>query len=102
MAVLSATVAGAIATLLGCGGGGGEVADERYGESLRFVVAESESVASATASRYVCRLGDGPIFVEVGDLAGDLQYLVNGRLVLLPAKDCVLRKGDEVTWRVVI
>lgn len=85
----------------GCGGGG-DVARQNYGESLNFVAKEGEgSVASATMSRYPCKLGKGPIFVQVGPLEGDLQYLVNGRLVLLPAKDCSLKEGDEVIWRVV-
>ncbi|OQA52566.1 MAG: hypothetical protein BWY43_00437 [candidate division WS2 bacterium ADurb.Bin280] len=93
---------GAVLSLFGCGGGSGDVVERRYGRSLQFVAERGESVASATTKRYSCRLGSGPIFVEVGELQGDLQYLVNDRLVLMPAKDCVLKKGDVVTWRVVI
>jgi len=86
----------------GCGSGG-DAAKQSHGELLSFVVREGEgSVASATMSRYSCELGEGPIFIKVGPLEGDLQYLVNGRLVLLPAKDCLLKGGDEVIWRVVI
>jgi len=67
---------------------------------LTFKVTGTMSVAVATLAAYTCqRTCGGRLFIRVGVLAGNLQYLVNSRLPLMPAVNCQVKRGDTITWR---
>lgn len=68
------------------------------GRFRRFVIPQATTVHEATLARFRTSLL-GLRFVRVGVLRGDLQYLVNRRLPLLPARYCWVRPGDVVEWR---
>lgn len=68
--------------------------------TISFWATRNGTVASETLAKYRCIMQfGGRLFVKVGRLAGDLQYLVNGWLPLLPAVQCSVRTGDRIVWR---
>ena len=79
--------------------GFGQPAPLRPGGKLRrFVIPQATTVHEATLARFRTSLL-GLRFVQVGVLRGNLQYLVNRCLPLLPARYCWVQPGDVVEWR---
>lgn len=70
--------------------------------SLSFKTTSAGTISGLTNARYGIITSYGGRFVKrVGVLQGNLQYLVNGKIILVPANQYKARIGDVITWRIV-
>jgi len=94
---------GFLVWLLGAAlGATGSVEAATRPRQLSFAATGAMSVATATLAYASCqRTSGGQLFTRVGSIAGNLQYLVNNRLILAPAVVCRVKRGDVITWRLV-
>jgi hypothetical protein len=79
----------------------GAVAHAAAPRVITIRVAKTGTVASVTKTtqKHGFDKRHKTLFTRVGALQGNLQYMVNGRLIPKPAHLCTVKKGNIITWR---